>query len=79
MFYRLLGCAIFAGEDDTFEMRFETFYEGKYMETYYVFISIGARLVVHKHTVPYFIDVMEMSRLYLNSDIKVWYCCFVDL
>lgn len=81
--YRLAGTTVFALDDTRVGIRFDTFYGGEYFECYYAILELdqsdedtgregdAERIRLFRHTMPYFINVTDLARAHLNSDIKV--------
>eukprot|EP00128_Syssomonas_multiformis_P002455 Colp12_sorted_trinity150504_noHs@4238 len=71
--YRLAGRTIVPLGNRKFEWRFDTAYEERYFESYYVFVQVHATentLSVYKHTLPYFIPLDNLVKRFLNNDTK---------
>ncbi|KJE88445.1 hypothetical protein CAOG_000102 [Capsaspora owczarzaki ATCC 30864] len=77
--YRLSGRTAFAIDTHHVALRFDTSHKGKYFETYYVIVSLGASdaggedaVKVVKHTIPSFIDLYSLAKRYLPQDLQAF-------
>ncbi len=84
--HRLAGRTIIELPENKLAIRFETFYGGKYYESHYIVSQFVARLVtmqilqfdsknedlvLHKHTLPYFVPIEDIAKKNLNVDFSV--------
>ncbi|CAB4391023.1 unnamed protein product [Rhizophagus irregularis] len=71
--YRLTGKTIFPVKENRIGLRFETFYNAKYLEPYYIFLEQNQeneQLSIFRHTLPHFIPLDELEAKYLNKDMN---------
>lgn len=74
--YRLAGRTLFPVDENNVGIRFDTAYQGRYFEPYYIILRVSpkgrsAGLHVHRHTVPYFIPIEKLAADLLNKSIGV--------
>ncbi|GBC10745.1 hypothetical protein RclHR1_09870004 [Rhizophagus clarus] len=71
--YRLTGKTIFPVKDNRIGLRFETFYNAKFLEPYYIILDQNQeneQLSIFRHTLPHFIPLDELEVTYLNKDMN---------
>ena len=73
--YRLTGKTTFPGLDHSVGIRLETFFNGKYHESFYVMLREDrqkpGKLVVSRHTLPSFIPLGQLAQQLLDVDLNV--------
>ena len=72
--YRLAGKTIFVFSDNRIGIRFETFFNGRFHESFFVVLDYDPKtekIFVYKHTIPYFIPIHEIEQQYLNTNLQV--------
>ncbi|CAG8497547.1 14037_t:CDS:2 [Ambispora leptoticha] len=70
--YHMTGKTIFQDKKNRVGLRFETFFKGKILEPYYIFVENELnteKLIVAKHTIPSFIPLKELETAYLNDNM----------
>ena len=67
-----MGRSLVHLSDNKKSVRFDTFYRGKFVETYHAFISIieeSRLLTIKNHTLPYFVPIDKLSSELLNKNL----------
>ncbi|CAG8444319.1 9242_t:CDS:2 [Ambispora gerdemannii] len=70
--YSITGKTIFQDKENRVGLRLETFFKGRFLEPYYIFVGNEPnteKLIVVKHTIPSFIPLKELETEYLNENI----------
>ncbi|CAG8565536.1 811_t:CDS:2 [Paraglomus brasilianum] len=73
--YRLTGKTIFSVPNNEIGLRFETFFGGRYHESYYIILRLNRgidQLEIVKHTIPHFIPIADIQREHLNTNIDTF-------
>ncbi|CAG8606938.1 732_t:CDS:2 [Paraglomus occultum] len=73
--YRLTGKTIFSVPNNGIGLRFETFFGGRYHESYYIILRLNRatdQLEIVKHTIPHFIPIADIQREHLNTNIDTF-------
>ncbi|KAI8372727.1 Cenp-O kinetochore centromere component-domain-containing protein [Radiomyces spectabilis] len=71
-YYRLSGRTTFTFQENYTGVRLETFYGRTYRERYYLLLrskSDSEPMVIEKHTIPHFIPLDRMAKLFLPHDL----------
>jgi len=71
--HRFAGKTMFLLDDNKLGIRLETFFGGKYQETYYVFLSYdkqNSKICIYRHTIPIFVPLHTIVDKYLNKNIR---------
>ena len=73
--YRLAGKSVFLVDDDKVGIRFETFYQGAFFESYYVILAMdpeSGEPSVFRHSLPHFLPLADLEEAYLASNIATF-------
>eukprot|EP01114_Cavostelium_apophysatum_P016045 TRINITY_DN44_c0_g2_i1.p1 TRINITY_DN44_c0_g2~~TRINITY_DN44_c0_g2_i1.p1 ORF type:complete len:305 (+),score=58.04 TRINITY_DN44_c0_g2_i1:74-988(+) len=81
MAYRLSGKSVFKMQNGAVGIRFETFFRGRYFETFYVYLRLdkSKKFTIENHTIPSFIPLAELEAKYLNTDLQMFMNNLCDL
>jgi hypothetical protein len=73
--YMIAGNTLLYREDEQIALRFETFFNGKFYEHYYIFLDFDSnneRVLIHRHTIPFFIPLDDIQKKYLSTNLKLF-------
>ncbi|CEP09232.1 hypothetical protein [Parasitella parasitica] len=83
-YHRLAGCSVFTFKGNRTCIRLETFYNRKYIESYYIIyekdqkglhsnsMQLSAQPVIEHHTIPNFIHILTMQNKYLPGNFDTF-------
>ncbi|KNC49538.1 uncharacterized protein AMSG_05566 [Thecamonas trahens ATCC 50062] len=74
--YRLAGKSVFPVGDDKLGIRFETFYQGAFFESYFVILALdeeaGKPPSVFRHTLPHFLPLDAVASEFLGKSVATF-------